>query len=176
MAGLILPEADLLISTRRNTQIENHMSRAEPTDGDYLSQQKEQERRPNARRRFVGPCNTYDCHGLTFAARRTNVVHEIEVLLFEDDFVEVKKEDVLSGDIVIYWSDPNPLLNISSYITHSGIVLKRLPLNDLLILSKWGHGDEWVHSLADCPYSAANVKFHRIVDDPRANVIRPVKR
>jgi hypothetical protein len=95
---------------------------------------------------------------------------QIDQLLEEDDYKPVPKNRVLPGDVVIYWASANPLLGLGRRIDHSGMVLAVLPLGDMRILSKWGHGDEWVHTLADCPYSAADVTFHRINDDPRNTI------
>ena len=175
MTNIILPEAELPLATRRKTKIKNFMCRTKPTDGDYLNQ-KDHEKRKAAKRRFVGPCNTYDCHGLTFAARRTTIIDSIETILEEDDYFEIAAEDAGTGDVIIYWSKPNLLSGIAGYIQHSGIVLGRADSGVLRIWSKWGHGDEWVHNFDDCPYNSDDVRYYRLNDDPRAPARKLIRR
>ncbi len=101
---------------------------------------------PQARQRTQA-CPVYNCHGLTFACRRTKVLYrkDIDLILNDDGYREVSLEDVLPGDVVIYFSaegDPN----------HSGIVVE---MEDTLhvprICSKWGYAGEFVHVLHDVP-------------------------
>src|SRR5229473_533486 len=100
----------------------------------------------------------YNCHGLTFASRRTRIEksREVQRILEDDDYQEIAMPDVLPGDVVIYYSDggdPN----------HSGIVVEVSP--DLLapiVCSKWGNADEFVHALRDCPnFYGPNHRFLR---------------
>lgn len=86
----------------------------------------------------------YNCHGLTFASRRTRVidVQGIERVLIDDNWVELEMRDVLPGDIVIYYSEegePN----------HSGIVVEVFDLGVPKIRSKWGSAGEYIHLLTD---------------------------
>jgi hypothetical protein len=99
---------------------------------------------------------TYNCHGLTFASRRTRIPDSPSIaLIINHDRYELIKDhrDVKPGDVVIYYgSDGDP--------SHSGIVLENTPpvlLEDTppvyspLVLSKWGSGPEAIHSLRDVP-------------------------
>jgi len=112
-----------------------------------------------------GPSPMYNCHGLTFASRRTRVWHSAEVwkILREDDYVEMELENVKPGDIVMY--------NQNGDLQHSGVVqdVPRVGSRIVpMILSKWGSGQEFIHSVYNCPYvTAANIKYYRIlgVDD-----------
>jgi len=88
----------------------------------------------------------YNCHGLTFACRRTRVTEagSIKRILQDDSWTEVLMADSLPGDIVIYYSDdgdPN----------HSGIVLEKNNLGIPKICSKWGSAGEFNHLLTDHP-------------------------
>src|SRR5690242_18488233 len=53
------------------------------------------------------PSPLYNCHGFTFACRRTRVETNlsIQTILMDDKYEEVRLEHVLAGDIVIYYSD-----------------------------------------------------------------------
>lgn len=99
---------------------------------------------PNARQR-TEPSALFNCHGLTFATRRTKILdrQNIQRILDDDGWREVQVASVLPGDIIIYFDeagDPN----------HSGIVVSdRLSVPQ--ILSKWGIGGEYIHWPADVP-------------------------
>ena len=101
---------------------------------------------PNAQPRTL-PSATYNCHGLTFASRRTRVIKSaaLAVILHDDEYHEVQLSAAKAGDIVVYYSDtgdPN----------HSGIIVEAgPPLAVPIVCSKWGHAGEFVHGLLDCP-------------------------
>lgn len=107
-----------------------------------------------------GPTARYNCHGLTFAARRTCIYESeaIAQILQEDGYVEVSAESVLAGDIILYISSDND-------VEHSGIVIEA-PNNNLLnvplVLSKWGAFAELIHRANNCPYTFANAKYYRV--------------
>jgi hypothetical protein len=105
-----------------------------------------------------GPSSIYNCHGMTFANRRTGIyeVGIISKILVDDCYVEIRKEDVLPGDIVLYYSSDGD-------IEHSGIVTEspKESLNIPFVVSKWGEAFEVIHSLYICPYSIINIKFFR---------------
>ena len=109
-----------------------------------------------------GPCGFYNCHGLTFASRRTRIFESEDIwrILKEDNYKTVLEQDVLPGDIVIYYRKGDP--------QHSGIVVAiphiQDPLSQFRILSKWGHSHEVVHALRDCPYSSScdSIIFYRV--------------
>src|SRR2546430_14604689 len=81
------------------------------------------------------PNPRYNCHGLTFASRRTCVLDENEIsrILQEDGYEPVGREAVLPGDIAVYYS------NNGSSIDHSGIVVSAPegPGGVPMICSKW---------------------------------------
>ena len=114
-------------------------------------------RHPGAKQR-TSPSPRFNCHGLTFAARRTKVLdrRNIERILKDDEYEEVGYNDLLPGDVVLYFGedgDPN----------HSGIVVEipeqiRVPK----ICSKWGVAGEYIHSLNDVPELYGPIhKFYR---------------
>jgi len=100
----------------------------------------------------------YNCHGLTFASRRT-CIHEpsdVREILKQDGYKRVTDEkSVMAGDVIIYLSNGD--------IEHSGVVLM-LDGFVPLILSKWGQtGPEVVHRANDCPYDYSVHEFYRVV-------------
>lgn len=106
--------------------------------------------------RPVGPTGKYNCHGLTFASRRTAIEGPaVEKILRDDEYTEVQIDKVLIGDIVVYRRGPDVL--------HSGIMVRGFP--ELLVLSKWGSAHEVVHGVDDCEYPG-NKTFYRIIDEP----------
>jgi hypothetical protein len=103
-------------------------------------------RYPNVRQRTEQSA-LYNCHGLTFASRRTRIEtsRDIQTILDDDEYQEIAIADVLPGDVVIYYSErgePN----------HSGIVVEAGgQLLVPLVCSKWGSAGEFIHALQDCP-------------------------
>jgi hypothetical protein len=99
-------------------------------------------------------CPVYNCHGLTFGSRRTQVVPPIHSILDDDGFDKVPSEkDVRPGDIVVY-------SNARGEVEHSGFIVwrKRVKLvGDIesilpMVWSKWGKGYEVIHAVGECPY------------------------
>jgi hypothetical protein len=146
--------------TRKNNQIDNEQSFEFSS---FEKNQMDQLRTnyPEAKIRCE-PSPIYNCHGMTFAARRTGIFESAEItrILQEDGYTEVPKESVMAGDIIIYRDQ-------SGDYEHSGIVvhvptrsenLLRIPV----VCSKWGRGHEFVHQANYCPYNYANVKYYRV--------------
>lgn len=114
--------------------------------------------------KFKGePTAIYNCHGMTFACKRTGIFSdsEIEKILKDDKYIEIKDEkDVMAGDIIIYYNE--------SGITHSGIVIgieKGQSVNDLTsvtVLSKWAKHKEVIHNANYSPYSSGLKKYWRM--------------
>jgi hypothetical protein len=125
MPSIILNEADLKLDTRCQKGIHNHMSRVAPGDGAYKLEHDYDKEYPHAKPRKVGPCNTYNCHGLTFASRRSNLeFSEIFQILEEDDYQHVDRKDVMPGDIVVFISTGQIKGSTPGDVEHSGIVVE----------------------------------------------------
>lgn len=153
-------EADLLLQTRCKSDIANHMSRASPLDGMKLQIEAFKREYPDACHRAVGPCATFNCHGLTFGSRRTWIgTSEIQKILDEDEYVQIEYAEVMPGDIAIYRSEDGS-------VDHSGIVVEQQNgLRQPRILSKWALCHEVVHLPFECPYSDMQITYYRIKDD-----------
>ena len=114
---------------------------------------------PNVRVR-TEPNPIYNCHGFTFASRRTGL-HEDDALkhiLQDDGYEEIPLDKVLPGDIVIYYGDTGD-------IRHSGMVIEgpSEPLKFPRIVSKWGKYGEVIHFVHDKPpYYGVTYRYFRI--------------
>jgi hypothetical protein len=110
--------------------------------------------------RRSGPTPFYNCHGMTFASRRTGIFESdtIRQILMEDGYVEVTKENVLAGDVILYFDGTGDF-------EHSGIVISPPRPDNLfvpLVCSKWGKYAELLHQGNNCPYNFGNVKYYRL--------------
>jgi|SRR5208282_140999 len=161
MPGLILPRDSLGLDTRQRNHIENSLDRSTPTAGAIQYAQALRRQYRTAKQRPTFPCSTYNCHGLTFAARRTGISGSavVQKILTEDGYERINdRSTVCPGDIILYISP------ITNEIEHSGIVVDADPTDPLRlrILSKWGSAHEVIHSMGDCPYDARNLAFYRM--------------
>jgi hypothetical protein len=103
----------------------------------------------------------FNCHGLTFASRRTAVLNDREInqILAEDDYQVVAVADVLPGDVALYFS---PI----GTIDHSAVVasIPAPPLYIPFVFSKWGaHGPEVYHPANQGPgYAVGDIRYYRV--------------
>ena len=153
----------LALATRRESDISNDFDDQDPLAEDVQLAISLRQKFPAATHRPTQATYAYNCHGLTFAARRTFIQSPAEVrrILDDDTYVRITEaNDVLPGDIVIYVRDGE--------IDHSGIIIEVQRFEGMLvinpvILSKWGNCHEVIHRLKDCPYSDCSVEYYRIV-------------
>lgn len=150
-----LENRNIVVQTRKGNSIRNEqcfeISRYEQ------SLFPEYERKYRVVDRRGDPTAIYNCHGMTFASRRTCIHEAQEILriLEEDNYEPVAGGAVLPGDIVLYFVDEGD-------IEHSGIVLQTGPLGMPLIYSKWGKYREIIHYANMCPYDPSNLRYFRI--------------
>jgi hypothetical protein len=107
---------------------------------------------------------TYNCHGMTFACRRTGIHNPDDVLLIlsDDGYRQIREKEVLPGDIVLYFEgEPEEVI-------HSGIVVAVEQLQQgatavpTRVLSKWGVAGEYIHHPRVCPYrDARHIRYYR---------------
>jgi hypothetical protein len=159
MPALIQIKAELDLSTRRQRRVRNVMNREPPLDGArLLVAQMKRDYKMAIHREEVGPCNTFNCHGLTFASRRTWIDRPVEVqkILDDDDYTEIDITNVKPGDIAIFRKNGE--------IDHSGIVVEVLERFRPRILSKWACLHEVVHFPWEGPYNECQVTYHRVTE------------
>jgi hypothetical protein len=99
----------------------------------------------------------YNCHGLTFASRRTWIADAamVRTIVGDDCYVAVGENDAMPGDIVVYVAEDGD-------VEHSGVVVReKIGLELPLICSKWGKGGEVIHPVHKTPYSK-NYDYFRV--------------
>ena len=111
----------------------------------------------NLRRPATG---LYNCHGLTFATRRTGIQgpETIRAILKDDGYRRIALSEVEPGDIVIYRDGQE--------ISHTGLVLRIVEgypegttLRRTEVLSKWGSLGEYYHAAGEGPYAEQGVEY-----------------
>lgn len=157
-AGVITARGSLKLDSRVQKPIANYFDRALPDAGRNLRVVGFHAEYPHERHRPLGPSSMYNCHGLTFGARRTGITKHSDVtqILSEDGYTFLgNNPTVHAGDIAIYIAN--------AQIEHSGIVVWVSRTNgEIWILSKWGEFHEVVHRPLNCPYQQCNVQYYRL--------------
>jgi hypothetical protein len=108
----------------------------------------------------------YNCHGMTFASRRTWIDDReaVSKILRDDGYEQVQNvADVLPGDVVVYFDD-------HGRADHSGIVVEAADPASLSIpkvVSKWAWAYEVVHWANQCPYEMQDVRYFRILSNTK---------
>jgi len=156
-----LARSQLNLHTRLENQIINEINREPIRYGDTL-QAADWKRKfsfPEVIHRPTKASRKYNCHGLTFASRRTWIQYpsEIAKIILEDDYRVVADQEVLPGDVVVYYKDGDA--------EHSGTVVRVDRIMGLpcpMILSKWGGCHEVIHPVGRCPFDSQNVIYYRI--------------
>jgi hypothetical protein len=106
------------------------------------------------------PTPIYNCHGMTFASRRTAISEDADIrkIIDDDGYTKVHPDNIAPGDVVLYVDD-------NGGIEHSAIVVsspKEESLGQPLVVSKWGKFSENIHYLAMCPYSCQHIEYYRV--------------
>ena len=155
---MILNRRDsIVVQTSKGNDILN--SRDEVNDSPFFKHSIESLKQKFSNLTFKSePSSTYNCHGMTFANRRTNIfeISEIGKILNDDRYIHVNLKEVLPGDIALYYSEDGD-------IEHSAIVIQK-PDNDLnvaFVISKWGSLHEVIHPIYICPYDTSNIRYFR---------------
>lgn len=113
------------------------------------------------------PTGRYNCHGLVFASRRTNIppagqpqaADPIE-LLKRDGFGRVSSPAQV-GDVAVY-------RNAKGEVEHTGFVSRvdrvapMSPQPVVFVWSMWGGLGEFEHRVNACPYSDCQVEYWRL--------------
>src|SRR5262245_24115920 len=113
-------------------------------------------------RQVSQPTGRYNCHGLVFASRRTNIPPAgsdsaglIDRILAEDQFVQVAEGQAREGDIVLWRQDRE--------VDHTGVVcFVDQPIRVLWAWSMWGGLGEFVHRLPLSPYTGCTLEYWRL--------------
>ena len=115
--------------------------------------------------RSVGaPTGRYNCHGLTFAGRRTNIPRPgetsrglIDTILRQDRFAPIPDSlSVQVGDIALWRREGD--------VDHTGIVVSvqtEAP-RTVFVWSMWGGLGEFVHPAQATPYDDCQIEYWRL--------------
>jgi len=150
--------AELALETSSQNKIKNYQGQEISIYELNLVDKYEKKYGPYIKRRSE-PSPIYNCHGMTFASKRTGIDEPSEIykIIKDDKYIEIIKEEVLPGDIILYFDEEGD-------IEHSGIVV-RAPRQDSLwipmIFSKWGKYAEVIHLANQCPYNFSRAKYYR---------------
>lgn len=161
MATIISPAGlQLNLDSRQPQQVPNWHNSSAPLQRDLAVAQTYAANYPNALHRPTSVSYGYNCHGLTFGARRTQITSSVAIraMMSQDGYSRIHKHTALPGDIVIYVGENGDL-------EHSGVVVTRPTqetLYNMKVLSKWGSAHEVVHDLGDCPYDSTRLEFYRL--------------
>jgi len=151
---------ELLMQTARGNQIDNEqLDEISPFERNQF---------PQFERNFsiatevcAEPNAKFNCHGMTFASRRTGIFESaaIRQILNEDGYEEVERDRVQRGDVIVYISSDGDF-------EHSGLVVEPPTPRTLYIptvRSKWAKYRELIHPGNQCPYNFSNVRYYRVV-------------
>ena len=162
----VLNQGSLNLETRLKYSIPNYYSKNNCSAGQMLEAESYKKKFPRAIHRHGSASLHYNCHGLTFASRRTEISNSeaLRKILVDDDYLQISRDTVLAGDIVLYVENDGD-------ICHSGIVIHVPPsdaalinkLAGIVVLSKWGAAHEVIHEISECPYLNTQKEFHRVV-------------
>jgi len=146
-----------------------HTAQANQIDNEQLDEISPFERNqfPQFEREFstasevcADPNPRFNCHGMTFASRRTGIFESAALtqILAEDGYEEIQADRVKPGDVIMYFGSDGDY-------EHSGLVVeppRAETLNIPLVRSKWAKYRELIHVGNRCPYSFSNVKYYRV--------------
>lgn len=108
---------------------------------------------------------SYNCHGMVFASRRTQIYdpEQLRLILRDDGYNQIPDAEVLPGDIALY-------VHESGAIDHSAVVVELPPEDSLLkipkVFSKWGTWVEVIHWANECPWAqeaGTSIQYFRVV-------------
>ena len=117
-------------------------------------------------KRVSDACPVYNCHGLTFGSRRTQISDSIYPILDDDGFDTVPEKEARPGDIIVYCSSLGEAVHSGFIVSEKVIELAPGRKTVVpLVWSKWGKSCEMIHPVAQCPYlddAGNHVRYYRL--------------
>ncbi len=158
------PGRSLLLQTYDETNIPNSIEPDPAQNYVRLAEQSWRMQILSATRLGI-PTGRYNCHGLTFASRRTCLGKEgdpkaVDNLLQRDLYKLVYQPQI--GDIVVYRDKQ------SKEIEHTGFVVTIEKIDFaaekeiIRVWSMWGSIGEFLHKLQNTPYDDCIIEFWRL--------------
>jgi len=156
-----IPDTELDLRTRANKGIANTQAWQLST-WDWKAFAEIIKKFGNAKK-VADACPVYNCHGLTFASRRTAVDAQVFPILADDGFEEVPAKDAQEGDVIVYFDERGEVSHTGFVIGHKEVILGN-GLTIPKIWSKWGKGPEMVHLVPECDFYIGDdsIKFYRL--------------
>jgi len=117
MAIFQKPPKSIIVQTRKGSDIKNEQVETAFSFGGLMELEDLKRDFPNATIRGQKG-SLYNCHGLTFASKRTGIYElaDLQMILKEDDYHEIHFNETLPGDIVLYFSEDGD-------VEHSGVLV-----------------------------------------------------
>ena len=145
------PARDISLDDYGGTPIPNHI---DPDSAPGLLKLAMQINVVSSATQILPATGRYNCHGLVFGSRRTNIPpvgidFDIEELLRRDRYRQSTKPQI--GDVIIY-------RRANGEIDHSGIVCYVETIGKEAVVkvwSAWGSLGEFIHHQFDTPYDGA---------------------
>jgi len=105
--------------------------------------------------------SSYNCAGMVFAFRRAWIEPKhIPRLLEEDEYLEVKRDNTIPGDLIVYYDS-----NDRNVVRHVGIIIEKsrnIEAADwvLRVISQWGREGEYLHCETDVPFIYCSTRVY----------------
>lgn len=149
-------ENSIVLQTCKGTNIKNVIYSELPS---FRYEKNEELCRKKFPRAIIrrGASVRYNCHGLTFANRRTCIEDSDDLLtiLGDDEYKKISLNETSRGDIIVYKDNDD--------IDHTGIIIDIKKVKSIIvpiIMSKWGaRHAEYIHPYNHCPYNKSNIEF-----------------
>lgn len=157
--------AQLALETRKKNQVGNYCCPHQVIPGLVLQSADLKKAYVTAFHRSTDPTETYNCHGLTFGGRRTEIYKSNEVLkiISDDGYTQIARNDVEAGDIIVYFAENGDADHSGIIVDVPNLAAMNLPLAPRpKVLSKWGKCHEVVHFFNDCPYPLEDIRYYRL--------------
>jgi len=154
--GGLSDKASIALSTSKNRRIPNQRMPERSPESMHAAKQLH----AKGSRQLRSLRSTYNCVSMVFANRRTFIEPEqIPMILQDDEYIEVRPDDLMPGDVVLY-KDPD-----TEDIKHVGLVLAAEMMFEtkrIRVLSQFGRDGEYIHDLDDVPnfYGKTVVRFY----------------
>ncbi len=161
----------ILINGQNRIEIKLETSKGNPIDNYQIFEISQFERNQfcdYSKDKFISakfrtsPSPQYNCHGMSFASRRTNIDKSTEIrkILLDDGYEKISQKQTLEGDLALYVTSENGDIAHSATITnveHADNNISRI-----IVVSKWGKFREVIHNLNDSPYQNCTIEFYRL--------------
>lgn len=157
------PGRTLLLQTYDGWDVPNSIDAELSTEAEWYYRRGN--RIGNQAQELAPPTGRYNCHGLVFASRRTNIPPAggpdsvtADDLLNRDEYEQIHGPPQ-PGDVVVYRDHQN------QEATHSGLVsrIDRIGSAPVInVISKWGAGPEYEHHQQSCPYVEGRIEYWRL--------------